>query len=84
MAGCAGALPAVMNAIVDALDRAGLGAAAVDLQMPATAERVWRALHLRDFGPAVWQGTPLDATFDALGLAAAPAGPVGAVGAVAA
>ncbi|MFM1856766.1 MAG: hypothetical protein RLZ83_2075, partial [Pseudomonadota bacterium] len=79
--GTIGATPAVMNAIVDALDRAGLGAAAVDLQMPATAERVWRALHRRDFGPPVWQGTPLDATFDALGLSAGPAGPVGAVAA---
>lgn len=70
--GTIGATPAVMNAIVDALDRGGVGSASVDLQMPATAERVWRALHRRDFGPAVWKGTPRDAAFDALGLAATP------------
>jgi carbon-monoxide dehydrogenase large subunit len=40
-AGCAGSLPSVMNAVADAL--AQLGAAAID--MPATPERVWRALH---------------------------------------
>jgi carbon-monoxide dehydrogenase large subunit len=37
-AGCAGSLPSVMNAIVDAL-----GGKAID--MPATPERVWQALH---------------------------------------
>jgi carbon-monoxide dehydrogenase large subunit len=37
-AGCAGALPAVMNAIVDAL-----GGRHID--MPCTPERVWQALH---------------------------------------
>jgi carbon-monoxide dehydrogenase large subunit len=42
-AGTVGALPAVMNAVVDAL--ASAGAAAID--MPATPERVWRALHAR-------------------------------------
>ena len=40
-AGTVGALPAVMNAVVDAL--ASAGAPAID--MPATPERVWRALH---------------------------------------
>ncbi|HUK60022.1 MAG TPA: xanthine dehydrogenase family protein molybdopterin-binding subunit [Stellaceae bacterium] len=40
-AGTVGALPAVMNAVVDALSSAG--APAID--MPATPERVWRALH---------------------------------------
>jgi len=40
-AGTIGACPAVMNAIVDALDRA-YGIRHVD--MPATAERVWRAI----------------------------------------
>ncbi len=35
-AGCAGALPAVMNALADALGR--------HIQMPATPERVWEAL----------------------------------------
>src|SRR4051794_9007019 len=39
-AGCAGALPSVMNALVDAL--AVLGIRHVD--MPATPERVWRAI----------------------------------------
>jgi aerobic carbon-monoxide dehydrogenase large subunit len=42
--GTIGATPAVMNAIVDALDHAGLGRAAEQLQMPATPERVWQAL----------------------------------------
>ena len=35
-AGCAGALPAVMNALADALGR--------HIEMPATSERVWEAL----------------------------------------
>ncbi len=39
-AGCAGALPSVMNALVDAL--AEYGVAHID--MPATPERVWRAI----------------------------------------
>jgi carbon-monoxide dehydrogenase large subunit len=39
-AGCAGAMPAVMNAVVDAL--AELGVKHVD--MPATSERVWRII----------------------------------------
>ena len=39
-AGCAGAMPAVMNAIVDALSE--LGVSHVD--MPATPERVWRVI----------------------------------------
>jgi carbon-monoxide dehydrogenase large subunit len=39
-AGTVGALPAVMNAVVDAL--APLGGVALD--MPATSERVWRAI----------------------------------------
>jgi carbon-monoxide dehydrogenase large subunit len=51
--GTIGATPAVVNAVVDALDRAGLGRDAERLQMPITAERVWRALHARDFGPPV-------------------------------
>ena len=37
-AGCAGSLPSVMNAIVDALD-------GKHINMPATPERVWEALH---------------------------------------
>ena len=39
-AGCVGALPAVMNAIVDALRPLGI----TTLDMPATPERVWRAM----------------------------------------
>jgi xanthine dehydrogenase molybdopterin-binding subunit B len=40
-AGCAGALPSVMNAVVDALS--GCGVTHVD--MPVTPEKVWRILH---------------------------------------
>ena len=40
-AGCAGALPAVMNAIVDALSDAGI----THIDMPVTPEKVWRALN---------------------------------------
>jgi len=40
-AGCAGAMPAVMNAVLDALRP--LGVRAID--MPATRETVWRALN---------------------------------------
>ncbi len=36
-AGCAGALPSVMNAVADALGR--------HIDMPATPQRVWRVLH---------------------------------------
>ena len=39
-AGCAGALPSVMNALVDALAEYGVR----HIDMPATPERVWRAL----------------------------------------
>jgi carbon-monoxide dehydrogenase large subunit len=39
-AGCAGALPSVMNALVDALAEYGIG----HIDMPATPERVWRAI----------------------------------------
>ncbi len=49
--GTIGATPAVVNAVVDALDHAGLGRDAEQVQMPLTSERVWRALR-RDFGPA--------------------------------
>jgi carbon-monoxide dehydrogenase large subunit len=50
--GTIGATPAVVNAVVDALAHAGLGREAERVQMPLTAETVWRALQ-RDFGPAV-------------------------------
>jgi carbon-monoxide dehydrogenase large subunit len=43
--GTIGATPTVVNAVVDALVRAGAGARVDALQMPFTAERVWRALH---------------------------------------
>jgi aerobic carbon-monoxide dehydrogenase large subunit len=43
--GTIGATPAVVNAVIDALDHAGLGRDAERIQMPVTAERVWRALH---------------------------------------
>lgn len=39
-AGCAGSLPAVMNALVDALRPLGIG----HIDMPATPERVWAAI----------------------------------------
>ena len=42
--GTIGATPAVVNAVVDALDAPALGRDAEALQMPLTAERVWRAL----------------------------------------
>ncbi|MEO7854099.1 MAG: xanthine dehydrogenase family protein molybdopterin-binding subunit [Rubrivivax sp.] len=43
--GTIGATPAVVNAVVDALSRAGAGERAAKLQMPLLPERVWRALH---------------------------------------
>ncbi len=43
--GAIGATPAVVNAVVDALARSGRPDAARTLQMPLTAERVWRAFH---------------------------------------
>ncbi len=39
-AGCAGSLPAVMNAVLDALSSFGIR----HIDMPATPERVWRAI----------------------------------------
>ena len=39
-AGCAGALPSVMNALIDALAPYGIR----HLDMPATPERIWRAI----------------------------------------
>ena len=39
-AGCAGALPSVMNALVDALSEFGV----LHIDMPATPERVWRVI----------------------------------------
>ncbi len=45
--GTIGATPAVVNAVVDALDRAGVPNAPQSVQMPLTAETVWRALAAR-------------------------------------
>ncbi len=42
--GTIGAVPAVMNAVIDALDHAGLGRDAETLAMPATPDRVWTML----------------------------------------
>ena len=47
--GTIGATPAVVNAVIDALDHAGIGRDAERVQMPLTSEVVWRALR-RDFG----------------------------------
>ncbi len=41
--GTIGATPAVVNAVIDALTRAGHGAKASAMQMPLTAEKIWRA-----------------------------------------
>jgi carbon-monoxide dehydrogenase large subunit len=49
--GTIGATPALVNAVIDALDHAGLGRKAEALQMPLTAPRVWRAL-AGDFDPS--------------------------------
>jgi carbon-monoxide dehydrogenase large subunit len=43
--GTIGATPATVNAVVDALANAGLGREAEKIQMPLTAEVVWRALN---------------------------------------
>ncbi len=51
-AGTIGAAPAVMNAVLDALAPYGVE----DLPMPATPERVWRAIHAGAAGSASAQG----------------------------
>lgn len=43
-AGCAGSLPSVMNAIVDALSPHGVR----HVDMPATPQAIWRAIHRSD------------------------------------
>ena len=48
--GTIGATPAAVNAVIDALDRAGHGRNAERVQMPITSEQVWRAL-AGDFAP---------------------------------
>ena len=42
-AGCVGALPAVVNAVVDALAEFGVR----HIEMPATPERIWRAMQTK-------------------------------------
>jgi len=39
-AGCAGSLPSLMNAVVDALSEVGV----THIDMPVTPDRLWRAL----------------------------------------
>src|SRR5262245_63099618 len=58
-AGCAGALPSVMNALVDALAEHGIR----HIDMPATPERVWRALNANGGSEQHW-GYPVPARFD--------------------
>jgi carbon-monoxide dehydrogenase large subunit len=43
--GTIGATPATVNAVIDALDHAGLGRAAERIQMPLTPPKVWGALN---------------------------------------
>jgi carbon-monoxide dehydrogenase large subunit len=43
--GTIGATPAIVNAVADALTRAGLAEVANTLQMPLTPARVWAAFH---------------------------------------
>ncbi len=54
--GTIGATPALVNAVIDALAHAGLGAAAEAIQMPVTAERVWRALNLKQMDASPYLG----------------------------
>jgi carbon-monoxide dehydrogenase large subunit len=42
-AGCVGALPAVVNAVVNALSEFGI----THIEMPATSERIWRAMQAK-------------------------------------
>ena len=50
--GTIGATPALVNAVVDALDHAGHGRNAEKVQMPLTSEQLWRAL-AGEFAPAL-------------------------------
>jgi carbon-monoxide dehydrogenase large subunit len=55
-AGTVGALPAVMNAVIDALAPLGVR----QLDMPATASRVWQAMHRHEgSGPSQAPGARL-------------------------
>jgi len=53
--GTIGATPAVVNAVIDALARAGVGNELDTLQMPLTSERVWRALNTARDAPGARQ-----------------------------
>jgi carbon-monoxide dehydrogenase large subunit len=53
--GTIGATPAVVQAVIDALDHAGQGRDAERVQMPLTPERVWRALR-GEYDPAPLPG----------------------------
>ena len=44
-AGCVGALPAVVNAVVNALSEFGIK----HIEMPATSERIWRAMQPKQY-----------------------------------
>ena len=68
--GTIGATPAVVNAVIDALDHAGLGAAAEQVQMPLTAERVWRAVNLRGVRSVAVHGVALCDTQETGGVGA--------------
>jgi aerobic carbon-monoxide dehydrogenase large subunit len=46
----------VVNAVVDALAHAGLGARAETVQMPLTSAAVWRALRGELPAPIAWPG----------------------------
>ena len=59
--GTIGATPAVVNAVIDALDHHGLGRAAERMQMPLTAQRVWRALH-GEFDPSPFGAATVSST----------------------
>jgi len=52
-AGTIASTPAVVNAVVDALRPFGVN----DIRMPATPERVWRAIHGSDGGERAAEGT---------------------------
>ena len=44
LGGTVGAAPAVIGAVLDALEPLGV----TDIDMPATPERIWRAIHMND------------------------------------
>jgi len=70
--GTIGATPVVVNAVIDALHRAGRGAEIERLQMPLTSEKVWRALQgdVADspLGDITWPSGQVKSTADAADL----------------